>query len=310
MPLHMVTALALLAIVLTGLAGCKDQAPVPEASVPMPPMPPEQAGPSVGSLPWAVNGPWRSAKDMARNPWRHPVKTLEFCGLAPGQNVMEVWPGGGWYTQVLAPWLKENGGHYTAALMDPKGSAQAEKLNVSFLRAFDDEGVFGDINTTILGETPAALAPENSLDLVLTFRNVHSWLARGMAAKAFADFYAALKPGGLLCVVEHRLPDAAQQDPLAGTGYVQRALVKSLAADAGFVFDAQSDINTNLKDNTDHPFGVWTLPPAARNSNVGAPPDPGFDRAAYDAIGESNRMTLRFRKPDIMDTKEEISDET
>jgi predicted methyltransferase len=280
------------------LAGCKDPAAEQKVQIPIPDAAPLPTGPAIGTLEWAVDGAWRPTRDKARNPYRHPIKTLQFCGLAPNQNVLEVWPGGGWYTQILAPWLKENNGQYAAALLDPASSSRAQRLNASFKRAFSDTERYGEVTTRILGKKSGPLAPQDSLDLVLTFRNVHSWMAQGMAGKAFSDFYAALKPGGTLCVVEHQLPDAYEQDPLAASGYVQRALVKAMAKEAGFVFDAQSNVNANAKDNADHPFGVWTLPPVRRSAPAGETPDPNFDRQKYDAIGESNRMTLRFRKPD------------
>ena len=280
------------------LSGCKDPEPKTVVQVPIPEAVPIPPGPTVGTLEWAVKGEWRSEKDKTRNSWRHPVKTLEFCGLAPGQKVLEIWPGGGWYTQILAPWIKENGGQYSAALLDPAMSDQARMLSQSFKRAFGDEDRYGLIKTSVFSATSDKIAPKDSMDLVLTFRNVHSWMAQGMATKAFADFYASLKPGAVLCVVEHRLPDAREQDPLASSGYVQRSLVKALAKDAGFVFDGQSEVNANPRDTADHPFGVWTLPPVRRNAAPGDTPDPAFNRQRYDDIGESDRMTLRFRKPE------------
>ncbi len=294
--MHLHTCLGLAAITAL-LVGCNDPTPLPNAQIPIPEAAPVPTGPVSGSLQWAAEGAWRSPRDVARNQWRHPVETLEFCGLKPTQNVIEVWPGGGWYTQILAPWLKENDGHYSAALLDPDTSERAKMLNASFMRAFGDTERYGEITTRVLSKTSDSLAPKNSVDMVLTFRNVHSWMARGMAAKAFADFYEALKPGGILCVVEHRLPDAREQDPLARSGYVQRTLVRGLAEDVGFTFEAQSDINANPDDTADHPFGVWTLPPVRRSAASGQSPAEDFDRARYDAIGESNRMTVRFRKP-------------
>ncbi len=281
------------------LASCGEPEPLPVAQIPIPDAPPVPEGPAVGSLEWAVNGPWRSTRDMERDKWRNPKQTLQFCGLEPAQHVVEIWPGGGWYTQILAPWLRENSGQYSAALLDPEESERARTLGESFKQAYGDEERYGTITTSVLSANSPELAPAASADLVLTFRNVHSWLARGMGAKTFADFYAALKPGGVLCVVEHRLPDAREQDPLASSGYVQLSLVKALAAEVGFVFEAQSNINENQKDTADHPFGVWTLPPVRRSAGSGEIPDPAFDRAKYDTIGESNRMTLRFRKPGI-----------
>ncbi|PHS28146.1 MAG: methyltransferase [Robiginitomaculum sp.] len=286
-----------LAAILFALSGCEKSEPNPQIQIPIPKAAPIPTGPEIGTLEWAVKGEWRSDTDKARNAWRHPLKTLQFCGLAPKQSVLEVWPGGGWYTQILAPWVKENEGQYRAARIDPDISDNAAALNRSFKRKFEDKDLYGSINTTVLSATSGPLVPPDSVDLILTFRNVHSWLAQGMAAKAFNDFYAALKPGGSFCVVEHRLPDAREQDPLASSGYVQRTLVKALAKDAGFIFDGQSDVNANPKDTADHPFGVWTLAPVRRNAAPGEDPDLAFNRQRYDDIGESDRMTLRFSKP-------------
>lgn len=291
-----------LALVLLAALGsaCTPSGPAGHSAQSTKSEPAAPSGPAAGTLEWAATGKWRPKRDLARNRFRHPVRTLRFCGLKPGQNVIEAWPGGGWYTQILAPWLNRNGGTYTAALLDPALSQQTQALNQEFLRKFADQSLYGRINTSVLSATSPGIAPPQSADLVLTFRNVHSWMAGAMAPKAFADFYAALKPGGVLCVVEHRLPDSRQQDPLARSGYVQRGFVKALAEKAGFMFAAQSDINANPKDSADHPFGVWTLPPVRRSAPPGKTPAAGFDRNHYDAIGESNRMTLRFRKPGAM----------
>lgn len=280
------------------LASCNAPQPEQVAQITVPDAAEAPKGPAVGSLEWAANGDWRPQEDVDRNVWRHPVETLEFCGLEAQQSVVEIWPGGGWYTQVIAPWLKENGGQYTAALIDPAASERFKTLADNYLETFSDNNRFGVIATSVLSADSGPLMPNNDADLVLTFRNVHSWLGRGMGAKAFADFYAALKPGGVLCVIEHRLPGAQEQDPKASTGYVQTAFVMDMASEAGFEFDAQSDINANPADTADHPFGVWTLPPSRRSTaRRGAEPAADFDRAKYDAIGESDRMTLRFRKP-------------
>ncbi len=261
------------------------------------PIPAPPPGPAVGSLEWAVAGPWRPQKERDRDIWRHPQDTLKFCGVDPAKTIIEVWPGGGWYTQILAPWVKENGGHYIAAGLDPQSSPRAAALSTQFANRFADADRYGDISFSSLSATSGDLAPPGSADTVLTFRNVHSWMARGMAEKAFADFYKALKPGGTLCVVEHRLPGSRLQDPQARTGYVQEEMVKALAKEAGFTLAAESQINANPKDKADHPFGVWTLPPVRRSAALGAPENPQFDHSPFDAIGESDRMTLRFIKP-------------
>ena len=139
--------------------------------------------------------------------------------------------------------------------------------------------------------------PAESVDIILSFRNVHNWMGGGYAEKAFADFYAALKPGGTLGIVEHRLPESALQDPRGATGYVQESYMKALAADAGFEFVASSEINANPRDTADHPMGVWTLPPRSAVPKEGSEDATGFDAALYKNIGESDRATLKFRKP-------------
>lgn len=150
---------------------------------------------------------------------------------------------------------------------------------------------------TSFGPMSGPVAPAGAADMALFLRNIHNWMAAGIAEKAFRDAFAALKPGGILGVEEHRAAPGGLQDPVASTGYVQEAFVRELAKEAGFAFDKASDINANPADTRDHPFGVWTLPPVRRSSPRGQPDDPKFDHARYDAIGESDRMTLRFVKP-------------
>jgi predicted methyltransferase len=150
---------------------------------------------------------------------------------------------------------------------------------------------------TAFGPKSGPVAPAGSTDLVLFLRNLHNWMAAGIADKAFHDAFAALKPGGVLGIEEHRAKPGGPPDVMAASGYVQEAYVRQLAKDAGFVFAASSEINANPKDGKDHPFGVWTLPPTRLSASRGKPADPGFDHAKYDAIGESDRMTLRFTKP-------------
>lgn len=261
----------------------------------------DEAGPGLstaaetGSLAWAVAGEWR-ADAVARDVWRNPRETLEFFGIDPSGTVIEIWPAGGWYTQVLAPWIAANGGTYVAAHFDPAGSEQTQAFIDSYIERFSAP-LFGEIAIAAFGPDTGAIVPEGSADAVLTFRNVHNWMARGFEEKAFADFYAALRPGGVLGVVEHRLPASQPQDPRAANGYVQEDYVIALATEAGFELVGSSEINANPADTTDHPFGVWTLPPVLRSSPRGEDPDPEFDRAPYESIGESDRMTLLFRKP-------------
>ena len=257
-------------------------------------------GPAVGSLDWAVGGPWR-AQDRARDAARHPAETLRFLGLQPKMTVVDFWPGSGWYTEILAPYLtKGDGAYYAAGFETGVGAnpAQAALMAAFESRFTADRKLYGDIQFTAFGPTSGPVAPAGTADLVLFMRNIHAWMAAGVAEKAFADAYAALRPGGVLGIEQHRLAPDEDQDPAAANGYVQEAFVKQLAAEAGFVFVSASEINANERDTKDHPFGVDTLPPQRLTAPRGQAPDPTFDRTKYDAIGESDRMTLKFRKPE------------
>jgi predicted methyltransferase len=249
-----------------------------------------------GSLAWAVAGPWRIEAETARDAWRHPVETLAFFGVKPSDTVVEIYPGGGWYTAILGPYLKEGGGRLYAAHFDPAASDSVRANVEAFRAAFvDNPNTYGDVELTIASKDSAGLAPDGSADVVLTFRNVHNWMMGGYADKMFADAYRALKPGGTFGVVEHRLPSARDQDPSASTGYVKEAYVVQLAEAAGFRLDASSEINANPEDHADHP--VWMLPPTLRAPDPASPLAEGYDPETYKAIGESDRMTLKFVKP-------------
>ena len=245
----------------------------------------------------AVAGDWRSPADKARDAWRHPIETLEFWGLQPGQTVVEFWPGAGWYTDILAPYLAANKGKLIAADLEPTDPASTEIVEAYRARLKAKPKIYGDVEITAFGPTSGPVAPAGSADLVLFLRNLHNWMAAGIAEKAFRDAFAALKPGGVLGVEEHRAAPGGVQDVLAANGYVQEAYVVRLAQEAGFVLDKTSEINANPADDRDHPFGVWTLPPVRLTAPRGEPADPNFDRTSYDAVGESDRMTLRLVKP-------------
>jgi predicted methyltransferase len=239
-----------------------------------------------------LQGDQRSAQNRARDEYRHPQQTLDFFAVQPQHTVVEVWPGAsGWYTEILAPLLREKGKLY-AAQFNPQGAVPYYREGVASFKAklAQRPDIYDRVTVTVL-DAPAHtdIAPAGSADRVLTFRNVHNWLKAGTAEQVFAAFYRALKPGGYLGVVEHRAKPDADLQAMIDSGYVTEAKVKALAAGAGFRFVAASPINANPKDDTHHPAGVWTLPPTLR---LGAE-----NRAQYLAIGESDRMTLKFIKP-------------
>jgi predicted methyltransferase len=275
----------------TGLVGCgkKKTEEAPKA--------PAKKG--AETIEAAVAGAWRSPADKARDIWRHPAETLKFWELKPGQTVVEFWPGAGWYTEILAPFLADtNGKLYEATLQaDPNDPAAAEIIEAYKRKLADKPRLYGKVEITSFGPTSGPVAPDGTADLVVFLRNLHNWMAAGIAEKAFKDALAALKPGGILGVEEHRGEAGRIQDVLAADGYVQEAYVIQMAREAGFVPAGSAEINANPKDTKDHPFGVWTLPPTRLSAPRGEPAEPGFDHAKYDAIGESDRMTLKFMKP-------------
>jgi predicted methyltransferase len=236
----------------------------------------------------AVAASSRASENNARDGARHPAASLSFWGLKPGMTVVEIAPSNGYWSEILAPYAKETGGHYIAA---------EGKTGQTLPAKFTNPAVYGDIGYTVFSRMSGPLGPVNSADLVLTARNIHDWMwTPGMAEKGMADFYAVLKSGGILAVEEHRA-DPRPQIGDAHDGYVATANIVAMAKKAGFVLEASSEINANAKDTKDHPFGVWTLPPNRQSAPNGQPPNPAFDHNKYDAIGESDRMTLRFRKP-------------
>jgi predicted methyltransferase len=258
---------------------------------------PEAAPYDASTLTAAVEGPWRTEGARARDQFRHPAETLDFFEIDPSGTVVEVWPGGGWYTDVIAPWVAANGGTYIAAWPPiAPDNAGAQAFQDRFMARFDG-AVFGDGQLVTFGPGEANLGEPGSVDAILTFRNTHSFMRRGFAEDAFAQFETALRPGGVLGIVAHRQPAGAVQDPRATSGYVQQDYVIAMAEEAGLEFVAASEINANAMDTADHPFGVWTLPPVLRTAAVGEEANPAFDSSPYEAIGESDRMTLLFRKP-------------
>jgi predicted methyltransferase len=231
-----------------------------------------------------VAGPQRTPKNVARDPWRHPAATLSFWGLRPGMTVVEIEPAGGYWTEILAPYLRETRGHYVAAV---SGEPAA------FAAKYTDHAIWGDVTVVPLG---SSLGASGSADMVITARNIHDWMwTPGKLDAALASFHDALKPGAILAVEEHRADPRPMNDD-AHDGYVSTAWLVGAVDKAGFRLDGRSEINANAKDDKNHPFGVWTLPPTLRSHAKDQPIPADYDAAKYVAIGESDRMTLRFRK--------------
>ena len=234
----------------------------------------------------AIAGEHRSAKNKARDEYRHPQATLEFFGFKPEMTVVEITPGGGWYTEILAPALKGKGKLYGAHYPDTNEDNYYSKSRKSLVKKLASNAVFSEVElTNFVPRKASELAPAGSADMVLTFRNLHNWRDEGVE-QVFKDAYQALKKGGVLGVVEHRLPEGV--DAKKAVGYVSQSKTIAQAKAAGFTFVASSEINANAKDKAMYPKGVWTLPPVLRLGDE--------DKAKYMAIGESDRMTLKFVK--------------
>jgi predicted methyltransferase len=241
-----------------------------------------------GALAMAVHSPDRSPQNVARDRYRHPRESLSFWGLKPGTKIVEIWPSGGYWAEILAAYAKATNGEYIAAIPERAQTLPAK---------FSNREVYGLVFYTLFNDKSDAIVRPKSVDFVLTARNIHDWMSTpGMPEKAMAAFYAALKPGGILAVEQHRAdPRPMVKD--ASDGYMSTDYVVQLAEKAGFKLEDKSEINANPQDTKDYPFGVWTLPPTRQSAPHGQPPNPAFDHSKYDAIGESDRMTLRFRKP-------------
>ncbi|MCA9218933.1 MAG: class I SAM-dependent methyltransferase [Planctomycetales bacterium] len=233
----------------------------------------------------------RSDDERARDAFRHPLETLKFFGLKDDMAVMEIWPSGGWYTKVIAPVLKDHG-KYVAAHWDPDAPSEFMKKAVaSYKEMLAANESLSKTEVAVLNPSTNKMTPvpAGSLDMVVTFRNIHNWMASGAQDAMFKSFYDSLKPGGYLGVVEHRASADKEQDPKAESGYVREDYAVALAEKAGFKKVAASDVNNNAKDTKDYPKGVWTLPPNYREGDM--------DREKFTAIGESDRFTLLFQKP-------------
>ena len=270
---------ALAALALTGAAACSMQQPGPlNAS-------------HRAALEGAVAASTRTPANLARDRYRHPLETLSFFGVRPSDTVVEIWPGGGWYTEILAPYLRQGGGTYYAAAMGANGNAGVRRMMDA------NPALYGNIRSAAFPafEAGDTRVPDGSADVVLTFRNVHNWRMgyqrqqQDYSAEAFAQMFRMLRPGGRLGIVDHRLPESASDERERTSGYIKVSTVRRLAEAAGFRFVGASEVNANPQDTADWPRGVWTLPPTLALRDQ--------DRERYLAIGESDRMTLLFERP-------------
>lgn len=249
--------------------------------------------PTVDHLANAVASAERSDTYRARDDYRRPYETLQFFGISPNMTVVEIWPGGGWYTEILVPYLQAEGTLYAAHFPAETTSDYYQRSRKNFLARVRDHANFSKLIVTEFSPSGTqAIAPAGSADLVLTFRNLHNWyMGDGDKAvqQAFRQFYDALKPGGVMGVVDHRLPETRPDEDMESTGYMKESYAIAMAEAVGFELAARSEINANPNDDADHPRGVWTLPPTLGLGDE--------NRDDYLAIGESDRFTLKFVKP-------------
>lgn len=248
------------------------------------------------ALSGSINGEHRTAEDKARDQYRKPKEVLEFLGFKSDMTVVEIWPGGGWYSKILAPALQKDGKYYAATTgLNPPYGYQRRGLSAMLSTFGETPDLFRDaVITEFLEPYSLDIAPKGSADMILTFRNVHNLFAEGYGDGKYVDLvfqvmYDTLKPGGVLGIVDHRWPDPATEDPKAANGYlsVERALKHAKAA--GFELAGQSDLLANAKDTHDHPEGVWTLPPSLALGDK--------DKEKYLEMGESDRFLLKLIKP-------------
>jgi predicted methyltransferase len=247
--------------------------------------------PEITALQKIIKGKHRSPENKHRDQYRHPEQTLAFFDVKEDMTVVEISPGKGWYTEILAPYLREKGKLYAAHYSpDSQEAYFKDSLKVYLDKLKKEPKLYDKVEMTVLQPPKhVQIAPDGSADRVLTFRNVHNWMENDQATTVFNAMFKALKPGGILGIVEHRGAAIKPQDPKAISGYVSEDYIIALARKAGFEFLAKSEINANPKDTKNYPEGVWTLPPALRLKDK--------DREKYLAIGESDRMTIKFIKP-------------
>jgi predicted methyltransferase len=239
----------------------------------------------------ALAGSQRSAADRGRDQYRHPKQTLLFFGIRPGMRVLQVWPESGWYTEIIAPLLEARGAGYIAGVIAPDpGSRFLQARLASYQRLLASRpDLYGGVRVVTFPLNGADVLQPGSVDMVVSFGDLHEWMALGDARHALATIYSALAPGGVFGVVDNRGDPSIPQDPRARNGYVRQDYAIRLIEAAGFRLVASSEVNANPRDTRNYPAGVWTLPPDYRLGNI--------DRARYEAIGESDRFTLKFVRP-------------
>jgi len=255
------------------------------------PAPETEAVVEISPVAIAIASDHRTEEERQRDLYRHPEETLEFFGLTPELSVVELWPGGGWYTKIIAPVVRGRGNYY-AAHVDPDSKVEMLRLSAQKYQTMLDSNpeLYDEVQMTVLmPPEQLEIAPAGSVDLVVSFRSVHNWMAFDMQDDVMQAVYNALKPGGIFGVVEHRGIEGQEQNPRASTGYVSVAAMIAMAEKAGLQFESASEVNANLADTKDYPDGVWSLPPRLRGGEQ--------DQQKYLDIGESDRFTLRFVKP-------------
>lgn len=279
-----------LAVFLAAAAiGCKSTEPTPDPT-PVETPAVEEPAPQVDPLQAALDGEIRTDEQRARDAYRNPKETLTFFEIEPTSAVLELWPGGGWYTAILAPYVGESGALYVTGYPADTGSEYLVKMTANF-NAWLPTVPHGDKVTVIEVNPPEVLdfGLENQIDVAVTFRNAHNWSKNNYDSMIYEQVFKALKPGGVFGVVDHRAPEGMSLEDQGKSGYLDQARVIAAVEAVGFELVEASEINANAKDTKDHPEGVWTLPPSLRLGDV--------DREKYVEIGESDRMTLKFRKP-------------
>jgi len=289
----------MLPIVVLAACSAKQSPSTPDAAMTMDAAPtmeeaampaPEETVVAVAPIASALDHAGRTDEEKARDMYRHPEETLTFFEVSPNQTVVELWAGGGWYSHVLAPYLTDGGGHLYVTQYPEDAEPAYRGRHATAWKAYVEEQGYADSTTTItLGDEPPELGLDGEADVVLTFRNVHNWAKADIDTHMFQQAFTALKPGGVFGVVDHRAAPGTDPAVAMEAGYIDEQAVIDAVTAVGFEFVGSSEINANPLDTKDHPEGVWTLPPSYRLEDV--------DRDKYSAIGESDRMTLKFRKP-------------